>query len=216
MFQPDPILNPTVFIDESGDFGFSDRSSKHIVFVSVATDQPNAVARIAKKTRARFKRKRPVELHASHDSWEVREYTLERLALPETRLEIRALVVDKFRLAPRLQRDSNMLWNHCVGLLTVDYLAQHDHATLVIDHRTQHTRSVFQFQPFLDYLLRFDADSDAKVEIEYMDSRFSNGVQLADCVSNAIYRKHEHGEDQGWKLIRGKIVSETVFDIKKR
>lgn len=51
-----------VFVDESGDVGFSARSSKHLTLVAVATEAPLALERIPKKIRRTLLMKRQCQV----------------------------------------------------------------------------------------------------------------------------------------------------------
>lgn len=207
----------TVFVDESGDVGFSARSSKHLTLVAVATEAPLALERIPRRIRrtlvAKGQRRVPeLKFHAS--SPRVRRAVLETV---RESAGVRAIsIVVKKTTALRLRAGEKAdFYDWACGHLAVEtaHLGRNaDALHVVFDSRTM-TKATGHSR---------DADLAAQIGREFasmkcippeirvsrLDSRNSGGIQVADFIAGAIQRSHERGDESYRRIISPIIVKE--------
>lgn len=77
-----------VFVDESGDLGFSPSSSRHIVAVALAVPDSVAVRRLVRRAHGRFgpRENRPGELKFNTGSAGLKRFILEGMARTDVRV----------------------------------------------------------------------------------------------------------------------------------
>ncbi len=73
-----------IYLDESGDLGFSKSSSKWFVFSGIVIDDKRLLEQAVKKVWKNFKNKERGELHATHESGITKKRLLKRLVSIKT------------------------------------------------------------------------------------------------------------------------------------
>ena len=200
----------TIYLDESGDLGFtSPSSSTHLTLACVSTTRPRVLKRAIRKLKQRNRIARGVELKATRDSWNLRRQLL--ALIPELGLGVRAVTVFKPNAFKELRGNPNALYNYVAGFLLVRYLETLPSARLVVDLREVKVKGLpYQLDGYLKFRL-FEQEAATRLTITHEDSLHSPGIQLADVVANAVWRNLERDDSTGYDLIRPRIRGHMVL-----
>lgn len=199
-----------IFFDESGDVGWGLGGSRCIVLCAMATDSPQQVKRAVKRAKKKHRIPADVELHASQMQPRIMEDLLRRLAdLP---IEIRATIINKSKVVPRLRENPNILYNYACRWALCQHIAAQTQVRLFMDSRiTRVARSAESLPDYLRTQIWGEIGSDVDLEILMSDSAHVLGLQAVDAVANAIFKKHERGETWAYDLIRKRMADEFVL-----
>ena len=203
-----------MYLDESGDLGFSPESCNHfIIGVLVAHNETN-LKRNVKRVKQRFKLPTDVEAKASTSDANLRRAMLQ--AIESSPVEIHTITVYKAHVHKRLRENTNILYNYAAGLILLPFLKEKalESITLVADRRI--IRVPGGKLPFDDYIkteLWGTHETFTDLYINHLDSRESYGLQATDYVMNALFRARERGDWSLWNIIREKsVVSRRLFE----
>jgi hypothetical protein len=195
-----PVQPLTIYLDESGDLGFSQDSSTYLTLACISTSSTRALKRAVRNLKESVGYSRRVEFKATKDKWQVRQRLLS--LVPALCLEIRAISVYKPHVFPSLRANVNALYNYVAGLLLVPYLRHLTAARLVIDRRELKVAKLpFQLDAYLAFRLECEENAQVQLSITHGDSFVSPGVQVADAVANAIWRSLERNDSAAYELI---------------
>lgn len=186
------------YIDESGDLGFAPGSSRYFVIgvVCVDSDEQKLIKRYVRRFRAKKGLGRKVELHASETKTVDRVHFCQGLArLP---CSIHYLVLNKAKIKPELRRDKNILYNFLCGLVLPPLMSVMQQATIHMDCRNIKVASGNSLHDYLRVKLWGEMNASVDVQFGYFDSRESEGIQAADLVANAVYRRYERGDSRAY------------------
>ena len=210
----------TVFVDESGDVGFSDRSSKHLTLVAVATEAPLVLERIPKKVRRTLlmKRQRQVpELKFHASSPRVRRAFLEMVS-HSGRVRAVSIVVKKTATSRGRRGEQADFYDQVCAQLAVE-IAHLGRAavdlSVVFDSRPM--TKVTGHSPDSRMVAQIKREYDAmrcippEIRVSRLDSRNSGGLQVADFIAGAIQRSHERGDESYRSIIVPLMVQEKVL-----
>ncbi len=118
------------------------------------------------------------------------------------------IVVNKDRVRHELRRDTNILYNYACGLILTPLTQMLKHATLHLDCRTIKVASGNSLPDYLRIKLWYELNSSVSVRFRHMDSRECLGIQAADAVANAVFRKYEYADPAAFgHLVR--LLGET-------
>lgn len=202
-----------IYLDESGDLGFSKGSSKFFVVTLLFTRDSRPLGRCLKKARhkklKKSLRERP-EIKAYESTNRIRKQVLTCLATKD--IEIHSVVLNKKNVYPRLRKVKNKLYNYVTGLLIEDCAQLSEPTlTLVVDKRAT-GRIIEEF----DNYIRFKVDSKLSQKpptlfrIYHKPSESDPGIQAVDFISYAVFRELEYSERELYSLIDSKVT------VKKR
>jgi hypothetical protein len=203
-----------VFLDESGDIGFSDASSKYLVIALVAVRDAKELERAVKRVRERKLKRKLIELpefKASGSSPEIKRAVLEELMKKD--MEVHAIVCNKSKVAGNLRDHTKALYNYvCRLIVEPAALTMGGEINLIVDKRTKKKSVRRKFDTYLLEMITQKAltlgDTGIRIKITHKDSCNDRGLQAVDFIANAIYRKYEHGDLQYYDIIKDKITTE--------
>jgi hypothetical protein len=180
-----------IYMDESGDLGFGNGSSRCFVITALMVQAPNSVRlkRFVRRFKAKNGLSTQVELKASRMQCTLRNEFCRGLAcLPCT---VHYIVINKQNVKPELRRDTNILYNYVAGLLLVPMMSPVLYATVNLDRRTIKVTSGNSLSDYLRVKLWYEERSIVQVSFKYLDSKQSLGIQAADIACNAVFRSYE-------------------------
>jgi len=199
-----------VYVDESGDLGFSaEGSSDYLVIAYVATGDRVRLDRVIRGVHRRLRLSPKDEIKGSALSVKERRRVVTSLAgLAD--LEVGAVVIEKSRVYGHLRnsRMQNILYAYAAGLVVLPYLTRHDDVYIYPDERSV---KVAQGNLIHDYWRVRLATKFRSPNVFNYQPRLSHtclGLQAADVVANTIWRKYERGDASAYPLIKPKIVDE--------
>ena len=206
-----------IYLDESGDLGFSQGSSKYFTIAFVVVKDPVLFARCVKETKIRYKIPRKVELKGSTAREVVKKDLLNKLRKLD--IEIHAITVKKKNIDARLRKDKNILYNYIVGLLLVDCILAKPAGTKVlinVDRRVISVTSGFKFNEYLKYKIWYEnARQDIDLEVRHLYSHTKHSIQGIDVICNSLFRKYNSNNPTLFNIIKDKVKCEKRLFFSK-
>jgi hypothetical protein len=207
--QCSPVRERTLYLDESGDLGFGAGGSSYLTIAFLSTTEPAILKRAIRRAKQKLDIPSAIELKGSALSWPQRKEVLGRVAGLD--LSIHAVVVKKACVYPRLQRDQNLIYNYAAHLPFAAHIigGRMDSVIVVVDQRTKKILSGgLELDRYLKMKIWAEEGLDTDLRFHYVESHNSLGIQAADVVANAIWRKYERGQNWGYEIVEGLIQDE--------
>ncbi len=204
-----------IFLDESGDLGFKETSSKWFLFTLAITDNRRALERVIKRARnALLRNQRNVsELHAYHANDSTRKRVLKELSKIDD-LKIFCTILNKKKVYVDLQNQKNYLYSYTANIL-LDRLHSkaiidlNEPLHLCVDRKDTNKNIRKNFEQYIEQSLK-----EKRLGIVSMESKASysdKSLQATDFLSWAIFRKYERGDSQYYEIIKDKIIEESLL-----
>ena len=197
-----------IYLDESGDLGFSSESPTGFFTIAfIAPEDPVRMKRCVRRVKVKYGIPSSAELKGAATRPEIKQDLLSRLAqLP---IEVHASTVRKANVDEKLRRDTNILYNYMVGLSLVERILEappNSTVTVTVDRRITATTAGFNFDKYVRYKVWYEKGRrDIEIRLAHVDSHQSLGVQAIDIVCNTVFRHHQRGETALLDVIRPKI-----------
>lgn len=204
-----------VFMDESGDLGFSKKSSKWFVFTIAFSTDHRCLERVVKKVwKSLYKKyKHSGELHASHEK-EVTRLKMLKLISQCDDLKIMTIILNKDKVYTDLQNQKNYLYNYTANIIldrlhNKDFIEDINEIKLVIDRKD--TKKSLQ-DNFINYLTNSVSKKGTKNFSVKLHASYENkSLQAVDFISWSIFRKYEQGDYKYYEIIKNKIIEEKLL-----
>jgi hypothetical protein len=204
-----------VFLDESGDLGFSPRSSKWFIFTIVLTNDHKKIEKVIKNIRRGLKKKFKLkELHAYHADNATRHRMLKKISELDD-LKVFCVILNKKKVYVDLQNQKNYLYNYTANILldrlhNKNIIKIDEPISLYIDKKDTNKFIRENFEKYLkDNLVK--RGSNGKIEIRIKPSHTEKCLQAVDFVSWAIFRKYEINDYEYYEDIKDKIMEESLL-----
>ncbi len=203
-----------IFLDESGDLGFSKNSSKWFMITIAISEDKKCFERVVKKVwrLLQKKHKHLGELHASHEKDITRTRILNMLAVCD--IKVMAIILNKEKVHIELKNQKNYLYNHAANILlenlhNKDIIQAGEGIDLVVDRKD--TKKSLQ-ENFVNFLTEsMSKRRKEKFEITLNASHEDKSLQAVDFISWAIFKKYEHGDFEFYEIIKNKIIDEKLL-----
>ena len=143
---------------------------------------------------------RSVELKASASKAADRDQFCQKLATLQC--SVHFIVVRKSNVKAELRRDTNILYNYVTGLMLSPMLCSLVRANVQLDCRTIKVASGNGLSEYLRIKLWCEMNSPVNLNLSFPDSRESPGIQVADFVANAIFRKYEREDSVSYEALK--------------
>ena len=199
-----------VYLDESGDLGFGQGSTKYFTIAFVIVKDPVPFRRCVKAVKIKHHIPREVELKGNTTREVVKKDLLSRFL--ELDMEVHAITVKKENVEPKLRKDTNILYNYMVGLSLVERILWEPAGAKVVinvDRRIISITSGFSFNQYLSYKIWYERERrDIDLEIHHLDSHQAYAIQGIDVICNSIFRKYNSNNYVLFNIIRGKVRSD--------
>jgi len=204
-----------IFLDESGDLGFSENSSKWFLFTIAMTNDRRALERVVKKIWKPLKKKHKSlgELHAYHSDDVTRKRLLSRLNNIKD-LKVLCVVLNKKKVYIDLRNQKNYLYNYTANVLLdrlhkSGVLPADDAIHLFIDRKDTKKKLT---ENLVNYLTEsMEKRRHGKTVVELHTSHENRSIQAVDFISWAIFRKYERDDHEFYEIIKEKIVDERLL-----
>ena len=200
-----------IYLDESGDLGFKKGSTKYFVisFIAMDTKTNLILKRKIKKVKKRHKIGKDVEIKANKSNHSLRVDVLKEIcSLP---IEIYSITTKKQGINKSLRKDTNIFYNYMVNLILVPYIERSKigNLCLIADLRINKVSKGMRFGDYLKYKLLFENNLyKIKLDIIYLDSFTSYGLQAVDFIANSIFKSYEQADDRYCRALRGSIIED--------
>jgi len=194
-----------IFIDESGDLGFTKKSTKYYVIASVETRNLLRLSRTIKKVRKtlRKKKKNIPEFKFARSDDVTRKRLLEKAV--EEDLLFSAIILQKQAVYEYLRNRKDKLHNYlaeCIAESLVEY-SDEKKFKLIIDKFIMSKERRKEFNSHL--LNSYKYSNPPKIEITHEDSQRHSGLQIADFVAGAVFQYYERGRREFYDIVKPKL-----------
>jgi hypothetical protein len=206
-----------VYLDESGDLGFRQGSTRYFTIAFVTMENPIPFRRCVKKVKVKHHIPRNVELKGNTTRKKIKEDLL--LEFAKLDIEVYAITVRKANVEPRLRTNTNILYNYIVGLSLVERALEEPTNSRIIvevDKRITSVTSGFNFNDYLKYKIWYEAKrQDIDLHIHHLDSHQAYAIQGIDIICNSIFRKYNSNNYKLFNIIQGKVKSDRRLFFSK-
>jgi len=198
-----------VYLDESGDLGFSERSSGCFVIVALATTEPHKLVRVIRKAHRRFSLVDGAasEFKFNRSGERLRQFILGGLVKTDSWFAWGGVV--KPCVPQRFRRDREELWQY-VAARTMAELSRRTYTKAL--HVFVERRSLRKVvRRHISERLRWEVENHhgghfpPDVRISHIDSSMSAGLQVADHVAGAVFCSVERGNPCYVEQIKSKV-----------
>ncbi|MDD3754466.1 MAG: DUF3800 domain-containing protein [Methanobacterium sp.] len=188
-----------IYLDESGNLGFSEKSTQYFVVAALCCNEMKTVDMCIKRVRNGLTKKyKKNEMKFSNSSDTTRRRVLKCIARRD--VSIAYLSLDKNWVDDHLRDKPQVIHKYMFGQLLTNIL-----------HETSISRTKIIVDKFLDYkrIEEFDSYINKKIsvrgDIEHVSSQSNNGIQAVDFVVGAVHRKYRNNDDIFHNIILDKI-----------
>ena len=205
-----------IFLDESGDLGFKESSSKWFIFTIILINNHKKIEKIIKKVRCSLKKKykKINELHAYNCQPETKIKFLNLLS-KEKDLKILCIVLNKSKIFVDFQNQKNYLYNYTANILldrlhTKNLINIDEEINLYIDQKDTNKNLKNNFEEYLknNFIKR---NGDVKINIKIKPSHTEKCLQAVDFISWSIFRKYEMNDYDYYNVIKDNIIEENFL-----
>jgi hypothetical protein len=204
-----------VYMDESGDLGYSRGSSRYLVVIAIASDDPNALARVARRVSRRhfYGHRKAIEFKFNRSSEHAKKLFLRGIAETDARIAWGGIV--KSNTPMKLREDKEGLYCNLCGRVMSNLMRRVPtrSVTIVLDkwssNRTvrrglEHCLAQSVLASHCGYL-------PTRLKIRQVDSRSCEGIQVADFVAGAVFQDLERSSKEYVELIAENIIYGEVY-----
>ena len=195
------------FIDESGDIGFSNRSTRYYIVACLETKRPGELSAAFKRARKKLHRKKRniPEFKFSQSSHKVRCVVIEELLKKEWKFS--AVVLDKNTVYDYLRDQKQIIHNYITGFIVEVLPLNHDKLILVVD-KSFRREAISEFNKYvkekINWITLERGITPPSLEIVHDRSENHAGLQAADFVAGSLFSKYERGNDFYFKLVENR------------
>lgn len=210
-----------LFLDESGELGFSQNSSSHFLLTMLQTDAPkqlkNAVRR-QKKALHDAGWPRELEIKGTslngchringipHQIGEKRRDYISGFirAIVRANVTIHYAIVNKSRITENLrQAPYGIAYNYYSGnlLCKIHNKSIHEPIKFIVDKRNKETHNNMPFTGYIQTKIISECNHTHGFDIKHEDSRDWLGLQAVDLICWSIFRHYEHKDSEFLNLI---------------
>lgn len=213
-----------IYIDESGDLGFSLGSSRYFVVAYLITDDSAPITRVMRRflgrsrTRKKFAGK---ELKFSNSNDGIRAQVLTKLLNVDWNAGL--IILEKDKVAPNLRKIPDVLYNFAIlESLMRDLLSFYDNVSpinIYIDRSKDSARAEafnnyardkasYTWRVVLNKKTRFNSRF---LVVEHCFSHSNKCIQVADFIAGAAFQKYERSNPSFFDIIGGRVTKETYL-----
>ncbi len=197
----------TIFIDESGDLGFSENSSKYFIISLLITKNPIKIRRCLRKFRDTIpkSKKKINELHWNSSSQTIKKKGLKKLN--ECEFDIQTLIVDKSTIYHKLTEKKDKLYHYLSKLIIEEAILDEKNVQIIFDKRS--TNKLVR-DDLSTYILNLISEQGEfiKASIKHVRSEDERGIQAVDFICGAFSAKYELDNADFVKIIQEHLKTE--------
>jgi hypothetical protein len=202
-----------VFLDEAGNLAFSPMGTRYFLLGALVKERPFLAYRELAELKYDL-----VELgteleyfHASENAQPVRHRVFEIIRRHLANVRIEALVVEKSKASPALQREE-VFYPRMLGLLLSRILGEHDLSrfkeVIVFTDALPVQKKRAAIEKAIKTTLSDMLPTTARYRLLHHASKSNPDLQIADYCTWAIYRKWNSGDMRSYEHIRPAVASE--------
>lgn len=186
------------YIDESGDLGIANLDNRYFVICAVEVLSDNRLKKTIKKY---LTAKKIDEIKGANLTESDRQNLINSFCKKDDYC-VHYIILDKNNLwKKKLFNDKNTLFNYIAGFLFEDILKSNtEDILLFFDKRTVKVQSKYNLENYIRMRMEY-IESMYNLNLQYINSKSSYLVQLADFYANTIYRRYKNGNIHFYKEI---------------
>jgi len=206
-----------IFIDESGDLGFTERASHYFIIAALIVHDPLAIRRCFAKIRRNKLRKKYRELPEfkfNNSGKEIKKRVLSCIASAD--VDIAYCVLRKEQVYPHLRSNHQIIYNYLTGSL-ISHVIQRFSAGGDVEIIVDKSLNGIQREAFDQYLVykTFEKNQSydpaaIRIDIDHVDSMREPCIQAADFIAGALHYYYRNNDDTYSSIINEKIA--LAFD----
>jgi len=213
-----------IYIDESGDLGFSAKSTKFFVVAFTLVDTPEGARPSIKKLLRKLHKNKLYtgsKLKFSNSSYLTRITVLEDLL--DLRWKAELVILEKHKVSPKLRDKTSVLYNYCIVNTVIKnvmlLMEPHERINIYVDRSLSKTNREGFNQYVKDkasWVWQVELEkrpplSPGQIKISHVNSHNDPCIQLADYISGATFQKYERNNPTFYNLIEQRIISFTYL-----
>lgn len=204
-----------VYVDESGV-----HSNRYLVIAAIITNTEQSRKRIKRLMGKKLVKYRSEdmhdEIHAYHLDTAQKQDILTALSGKHD-YQVAYIVADKNHLTEELKKRSNLCYNYLFSLLTKKLVASfaNEDITIISDDRTVSAGSKNSLPEYIKTQAYAEWGYAKNLELVFLDSKSSKGLQAVDVVSNAIYANYNLGKNHLYNIHSGYYIERINFPYRK-
>jgi hypothetical protein len=203
-------------MDESGDLGFDfskEKTTNNFIITIVYFSNLKKLHTIVKKIH-RLKRihkpKTSSILHAYKETKSIRIKMLHLIAKDSNDIRIMCICLNKKKVYTKLHDEKNFLYNYVVNILldrikTKKLIPEGKSIKLIASRKDTNK---FLNKNFKKYLEDNASTNTIKISVEIKNPQEEKCLQAVDFISWAIFRKHEHHDEEYRNIIKDRLIEE--------
>jgi hypothetical protein len=220
-------LDVYVFVDESGDLGFSERSSPFFTlgYAIMLNSNSKIIQNKTRRLRKNMNRSKKIsgmqEFKFSNDSDKTRTRFLKKINTFD--LKLGSVVVSKDSVREDLKSDKTLLYNYIavheiIDIIISEYLKPHSPYNNIFYTLDKNTSvSERSFNEYCEEKIKFLAKprsfmADIRTSITHLDSKSDSRLQVADYVAGSVSARFTRGESKYYDIIKNKIRHRKKWD----
>lgn len=204
----------TVFLDESGDLGWTfDKpngnggSSRFITISGIVVDEQQLkhVKRYISDLYQKYNLTPKIEKKGCNFSDLDATYittNLSRVIAKAPSFNVISITARKEKVLPRLREDCNIFYNYMLGVMLPDTFRHHSDIKVVLDKRTIKVDHGNNFEAYIKTKCWGELKLDTNIDCEYDSSDKNEGIWMADWMANWVWRKYENNQDSAYKILK--------------
>lgn len=207
-----------IFLDESGDLGFNPKkqNSKYFLVTFLAISEKTPIEKVVKKVhkslRKKIKKLSGGVLHCHKEKPATRRKLLALVG--ELPIYIMVICLNKAKVYTELRDEKHALYNYVINILLDRIMSKKlitptTGITLIAAKRETNKLLNENFAFYLKTQVK--QNHSLPIEILIRTPGEEKGLQAADFVSWAIFKKYETGDQEYYKIIKNKVVEENLL-----
>jgi len=206
-----------IFLDESGDLGFDfskKKTSRFFVITCLFVAEKGPIEKITKTIFSNFSKTEIRNHHGVLHSYKEKPQTRRKLLryVSEKDISVITIYLNKKKVYTRLQDEKHLLYNYVANILLDriykgKLIPATQKVTLIASRRETNK---FLNKNFCTYIRnQLSLNHHITIEVLIRSPHQEKSLQIVDCICWAIFRKHEHGDDSYFTIIKKKVVEES-------
>jgi len=216
-------LNSIIYLDESGDLGWSFHapyrqggSSRHLTIsaVCVPSEKSHIPKRVMKALYGQFRWPTSVERKwADMPQRERSAFAAAARKMCEAHpdIHLHAITVKKEKVEDHIQRDGNKLYNYMIRLALLDRMCSYEAVTMVPDPRSIKVKSGNSLHDYLQTELWFTKSVKTELKTSPMDSKDCLGIQFADMLAGVVQSNFEDARAADFAVVKSVVRLNCLF-----
>ena len=205
-----------IFLDESGDLGFNfskPKTTKYFIITFLFVDRKRPIEKIIRTVHSNLRKKynmRDGMIHACKEEPSTCQRVCRKLA--EKPIKVMTIFLNKKKVFTKLQNEKAVLYNYVTNILidrimTKRLVDKKEEIRLVASRRETNKFLNLNFKNYLESQVLTNHKINISIEIKTPSEE--KGLQAADMLSWAIFRKYEYADDSYYNLIKDVMVEEN-------